>query len=148
MIFSSLKNTVFNKIFKARQEMKSSSEFTFVLRPSPIGGVGVFATHDIKKGTQVFTGEFSPRKMKIAEIPKELKMYCIFINDEECLCPKRFDRMEIDWFVNHSKNPNVEKTPQGTVFALRDIHAGEEIVCDYNNLGEPDHLKEDYYRPC
>ncbi|CRX39215.1 SET domain-containing protein-lysine N-methyltransferase [Estrella lausannensis] len=127
--------------------MNKSSEFSFMLKPSSIGGVGVFATHDLSEGAEVFTGTFSPKKMKLEDVPGPLRQYCIYINDEECLCPEKFDRMEIDWFVNHSNTPNVAKTPEGKVFTLRKIKAGEEIVCDYNLLNEPDHLKEEYYRP-
>ncbi|MBY0501984.1 MAG: SET domain-containing protein [Alphaproteobacteria bacterium] len=121
------------------------TEFSFILGPSEISGIGVFATHNILKGTQIFSGAHSPRKMITKDIPSDFLKYCIFLNDEECLCPERFDRMEIGWFLNHSHNPNVSITPEKKLVAICDIKAGEEILVDYNELNEPEHLKEAYY---
>lgn len=121
------------------------SEFSFILKPSSLGGVGVFATHDIEVGTQVFSGIFSRRKMKVEDVPSDFIKYCIFLSDEECLCPERFDRMEIGWFVNHSDQPNIARR-EGVNVAVHAIKAGDEILIDYNQLGEPEHLKEAYYK--
>ena len=33
------------------------------------------------------------------------------------------------------------------LYALKDIKAGDEITINYNNLQEPQHLKEAYYKP-
>lgn len=122
------------------------TEFTFILKPSPLGGVGVFTTHDLPKGMQIFSGKHSPKKRLIKEVPEVFLKYCIFLNDEECLSPERFDRMEIGWFLNHSEKPNITKTANSYVITLRDIRAGEEILMDYNELNEPEHLKESYYK--
>ncbi len=127
--------------------MKSWTEFSFVLKPSAIGGIGVFATHDISTGTRILSSSFSPRRMKIKDIPSDFLKYCIYINDEDCFCPERFDRMEIGWFLNHSFEPNIEKKGENYIIAIRDITAGEEILIDYNQLSEPEHLKEEYYKP-
>ncbi len=121
------------------------SEFSFILQPSQIGGIGVFTTHDILKGTRIFSGTHSPRTMNTKDIPNGFLKYCIFLNDKECLCPERFDRMEIGWYLNHSHDPNVSITLEKRVIALCDIKAGEEILLDYNELNEPEHLKEAYY---
>lgn len=135
------------------------TEFSFVLKPSPLGGIGVFSTHDIAKGTQVFKGSFELRTLKTKDVPPELLKYCIHVNEEECLGPVRFDRMEIGWYMNHSDDPNVANEfvltqethltigPERKVFAVKDIKAGDEILIDYNALGEPEHLKDDYYKP-
>lgn len=122
------------------------SEFSFILKPSPIGGIGVFATHDIPSGKRIFSGEFTRRKMKTKDLPLEFRKYVIFINDEECFCPERFDRMEIGWYINHSDTPNITEISDKHLVALRDIKAGEEILLDYNELNEPEHLKESYYK--
>jgi SET domain-containing protein len=122
------------------------NEFSCILRPSSLGGIGVFAAHDIPAGTPIFSGNFSPRKARIKDIPLEFQKFCILLNEEECLCPERFDRMEIGWFINHSFQPNISKITDNRVIAIRDIKTGEEIFMDYNQLNEPEHLKEDYYR--
>ena len=121
------------------------TETSAMLQPSPVGGIGIFATHDIPEGMRVFTGKFSPRRAKIKDIPAAFLKYCVFLNDEECNCPERFDRMEIGWFINHSFDPNLVKIAEGYWVAARDIKTGDEFFMDYNQLGEPENLKEPYY---
>lgn len=121
------------------------TEFSFILAPSHLGGIGVFATHDIDKGTPLIPGRFTKVVRNKKEIPPDFLKYCIFINDEECWCPERFDRMEIGWYINHSDDPNIGKK-NDVVYVLRDIKKGEEILIDYNELDEPEHLKEAYYK--
>jgi SET domain-containing protein len=134
------------------------TEFSCILRPSPLGGVGVFAIHDIPLGSMVFNEELIiKRTLKIKDVPKELLQYCIYKNDEECIGPERFDRMEIAWYLNHSATPNIAKKNllngdtindriKKQFYAIKDIKAGDEILIDYNYLNEPEHLKEVYYK--
>jgi hypothetical protein len=133
------------------------TEFSFILKPSPLGGVGVFATHDIPIGTILFANKkHIIRRLKVSDVPSELMQYCVYINDEECLCPERFDRLEIGWYINHSATPNIARREQDNVltsdvissefYAIKDIKAGDEIVINYNYLNEPEHLKGDYYK--
>lgn len=135
------------------------TEFSFILKPSPLGGVGVFATHDIPSGTLLFNQDYKSnhRTLKIKDVPEELIKYCIYINNDECLCPERFDHMEIGWYLNHSATPNIAKKDLNEItmnidrvkrpfYAIKDIKAGDEILIDYNYLNEPEHLKEDYYK--
>lgn len=121
------------------------SEFSFVLKPSPVGGVGVFAAHDISTGTQLFKRFTATRTVNVKDVPAEFLKYCIYISDDECICPEQFDRMEIGWYLNHSEEPNLLKLAEDVVIAKRDIKAGEELFIDYNQLNEPEHLKEPYY---
>lgn len=132
------------------------SEFSFMLKPSSLGGVGVFATHDIAEGTHLFKTPSALRTLPIKDVPKPLLPYCIYTSDEECLCPERFDRMEIGWFINHSATPNIARRTAITdkesfevrsIYAIKNIKAGDEIFIDYNSLNEPEHLKENYYKP-
>lgn len=142
------------------------SEFSFVLKPSKYGGVGVFATHDIPLGTVIFNQDIKQnlRVLKIKDVPEDSIKHCIYINAEECLCPERFDRMEIGWYLNHSAEPNIakksstkftlindaqdfyDKRDKHPFYAVKDIKAGDEILIDYNELNEPEHLKEDYFK--
>ncbi|HSX03587.1 MAG TPA: SET domain-containing protein [Rhabdochlamydiaceae bacterium] len=128
------------------EETTKWSEYSVILQPAPTGGVGIFATHDMPEGMRVFTGKFSPKRAKTKEIPAAFLKYCVFIDDEECYCPERFDCMEIGWYINHSFDPNLIKIAEGHWVAARDIKAGEELLMDYNQLNEPENLKEPYYR--
>ena len=134
------------------------SEMSCMLKPSPLRGIGVFATHDIPAGAIVFTSTFEFRTLKVKDVPPALLRFCIYISDEECICPERFDRMEIGWYINHSDTPNIARkstipfteaiksTQERAIYAICDIKAGDEILIDYNHLDEPEHLKEDFYR--
>lgn len=59
------------------------TEFSLMLKPSSLGGIGVFATHDIKKGSMIFDSPFSFRVIKIVEVPETLRHFCIYISDQE-----------------------------------------------------------------
>lgn len=134
------------------------SEFSFMLEPSPLGGIGVFATHDIPAGTIVFRCDHNLKKLKLKDIPQPFHKYCIYTSAEECYGPERFDRMEIGWYINHSATPNiarkysvsfdeaVKNVEARTMHTIRDIKAGDEILIDYNDLDEPEEIKEDYYK--
>ncbi|HVV69059.1 MAG TPA: SET domain-containing protein [Gammaproteobacteria bacterium] len=123
-----------------------STEYSFILLPSTISGIGVFAAHDIPAGSHLFTTSFNSRKKYIKDIPDAFIKYCIYIDNEQCLCPERFDRMEIGWYINHSDKPNIILNSERNVIAIADIKANDEILINYNQLNEPEHLKEDYYK--
>lgn len=131
--------------------MNKTSEFSFILKPSTIenAGIGVFATHDITKDTflRLFgsksTEEESVRTIKKSEVPEMFHDYCKDMG-EEIICPKDFGHISTGWYLNHSKTPNAYKIAYDW-YALRDINAGEEIFIDYNTLGEPESVKDDYY---
>lgn len=126
----------------------STSEFSFILKPSPIHGVGVFAVHDIKAGEflRLFGDDKHPeenRMLKKEDVPEIFRQYCLD-RGGELACPDDFGCMPIGWYLNHSRVPNAEFRGW-ECFALRDIASGEEIVIDYNNLEEPESAKEKYY---
>ena len=129
-----------------------TDEFSFILRPSKYGGVGVFATHDIKKGTHLrLLGDEKDyiRIIKISDVKdkcKDLISYCV-VDGDELICPKDFGRPEMGWFLNHSKkNPNTYFSHNDyQYYALKDIKKDEEILIDYNEFNEPEEYKKDFY---
>lgn len=126
----------------------NTNEFSFILKTSPIGGIGVFATHDIEPGVKlaVYTEKHKSRLLHENEIPKELLMYCVAKENDMWTCPEDFSRMEVGWHLNHSNTPNSERRGKGLFYSVKEIKAGEEITLDYNTLGEPEDKKEDYYK--
>lgn len=133
-----------------------TNEFSFVLKPSQ-HGVGVFATHDIEKGSylRLFAEEkvndHHIRLLKKDGIPEKFRDWCLDRGDS-MLCPPDFGAMPIGWYLNHSTSPNASHKGAGELahrkyvwYASRDITAGEEIFIDYNSLEEPDEAKEEYY---
>lgn len=110
------------------------------LRQSPIHGLGVFAKHDMPKGTVLsrfmppFDAQF-PHELMVSLTPVEqdyLKVYAY---------RSKFTRLWVldgdnDRYMNHSADPNTSMHPDGTSenVSLRDIKAGEELTCDYRTF--------------
>jgi len=127
--------------------MNQTNEFSFRLKPSDIGGVGVFALHDIE--TDIPLALKPNEKVGIVrqreDIPDELIEYCIANQDGTYSCPPEFNHMHLVWYLNHSNQPNAELREM-SYYSIRPIKAGEEILIDYNILGEPEDKKEDFYK--
>ena len=133
----------------------TTSEFSFVLKPST-HGVGVFAVHDIKKGTHLRLfpipedGVKNVRRIKKENIPQAFRDFCVDRGDEMA-CPDDFGQMSLGWYMNHSSiDANAEhKNPTNKAYqwyASRDIQEGEEILINYNTLDEPEDSQEGYYK--
>jgi SET domain-containing protein len=123
-VFKQLKQDVFCRICK-----------------SPISGVGVFAIKKIIKGRNPFIGcfsedyfEFTPKEIESLEsgIKKYVKDMCA-LQKGICYLPKcGVARIDISFFLNHSKTPNMREINEGDGFvAKRDIDIGEELTVDY-----------------
>jgi SET domain-containing protein len=125
------------------------SEYSFILKPSNIAGVGVFAVHGIRKGIVLYKDWMTgwPRNLKIKNIPKEFQKFCVCKNTTECFCPERFDQQLIWLYANHSFQPNftIRKTDRAFV-TLRDIEPDEELVYNYNDYEEAEEAKDSFYR--
>jgi SET domain-containing protein len=130
--------------------MNQTNEFSFILKPAknPEHGVGVFTLHNIDEGILIaaFLPTHSSRHMKKEDIPESLLGYCVGKEDGTYACPNDFSCMEIGWYLNHSKNPNIAGNAIDGFYSLRSINAGEELLLNYNDLGEPEEMKEDYYK--
>jgi len=112
-----------------------TSEFSFVLKPSPIEGVGVFCTHDIQPGTLL---ELWGDEGETPAVPAAGSNHEFFhrygIKERDMVWrPPCFNRMAIGWYLNHSDAPNAS-TEGDEVHAIRRIQAGEEITIDYRKL--------------
>ncbi len=112
------------------------------LKPSKIGGVGVFAIRNIPENTNPFYGikETKWHKFNISELKDFDKEILELINDffvieedETVLIPEfGLNGMDISFFLNHSKNPNLKTIDEGFNFiTLREIKKGEELLVSY-----------------
>lgn len=134
-------NLIFSQISLSPNLLDSTNEFSFILRPSPLGGVGVFATHGIEKGTRL---KLFPSGVRI--VPKfilvndkNLQEWCNFFGVEmpngNFSIPKSFSNMDIGWYTNHdAENYNSFHDKGYRYFAKRNIQAGEEITIHYGHL--------------
>ena len=126
-----------------------TTEFSFILKPSK-RGIGVFVTHNIKKGIflRLFTDEGVRGDVirKKSAIPKIFWGHCVDRGNGLTITPKDFSAMPVGCYINHSKNSNAVWKNDNAYYAIRDISEGEEILTDYNFLGEPEEEKENYYK--
>lgn len=116
----------------------------FEVRPSPIHGLGIFATCFIPRGTVLWQGEegkniilLNHAQYKILSKSHEpsiwdlLHIHAYYECEMDCLVYCLDDAR----FMNHSLQPNtgiIEGLPSFMVsYALTDIQAGEEITGNY-----------------
>lgn len=104
----------------------------FVLKPSGIHGVGVFAVRRIAagRGLPLFAGNDWRWFMRR---PNHIGGHYCTKGDGGFYYPANWHRMSIGWYLNHSDKPNVcAKTWR----AIRSICANEELTIFYPDLGE------------
>ena len=123
----------------------------FELRPSPIAGVGAFATRPIKKGTRII--EYTGERIGNAEADRrydEDKMRnhhtFLFTLNRQTVVDAAVGGNEAR-FINHSCAPNCEAVivdgKRIYIEAIKDIPAGAELVYDYQYERTDDHTAED-----
>src|SRR5579872_2923888 len=111
------------------------------IQPSEVAGVGVFAICDIPKGTNPFVGSGDHEYIKlnddeIADLDEKVKKIIsdFFIKvDGGFLVPEcGFNGIDISYYCNFSKDPNVEAEKNGErLISKRDIAKGEELTINY-----------------
>ena len=135
-------------IDKARILKHLETEVYCRLGVSPIHGIGVFAIRDIPKGTQPLVSllkikEFSFSKKVIKKLPssvqKEVRMFCYYNKDEYLIPSIGLNAMNMAFYMNHSKNPNIKYLKNNTLLSLRKIKAGEELFFDYDLAFDEEH---------
>lgn len=104
-------------------------------------GYGIFATHDIPKGTITWVKDeldrvFTPaevKQMTEANLENLLKYTYRDRNGDYFFC------WDLTRYVNHSYSPNSMLTSLGFEIAIKDIKKGDEITNDYGtfNIIEP-----------
>ena len=107
------------------------------LGPSEIHGIGLFAAEFIPKGTMIwdlhsgFDLELTVEQINsLPEIARDALLHYGYLDGELwviCIDDARH--------MNHSDCPNTDNEGAGTI-ALRDIQAGEEMTCDYNEISD------------
>lgn len=107
------------------------------IKESPIHGIGLFADEFIPKGTVIFKESFFTKKFTTDEYNKLLQLQKDFIN-HYCYFLGGVWRCSLDndRFMNHNDNPNTVEIDDTTTVALVDINIGEEILANYNMIGE------------
>ena len=111
--------------------------------PSKLHGVGVFAIRDIPKGVDMFKGQINQRwyRFKTSELKnldsailKMVKDFFVTEQDNYIYIPATgLNSMDISFYLNHSKQPNVITNDDGFTFiSKRKIKKGEELTTNYH----------------
>jgi hypothetical protein len=110
------------------------------LKPSRVcSGVGVFSIIPIKKNTILFEDVMSDdihiKWEEINSIDQRIIDYLSTmcnLNNEGIFLTRTVNNINLSYFVNHSKEPNVIHDLEKDVFiTIRDIEIDEEILCVY-----------------
>jgi hypothetical protein len=128
------------------------------IRPSPIAGMGVFATRRIPRGTRIieYTGELitdEEASRRYDDDAMEQHHTFLFAVDDEMVIDGGVDGNEARYF-NHACDPNCEAVNDGGrifIEAIADIEPGAELLYDYALMrDEPwqDHWRELYACRC
>ena len=84
------------------------------------------------KGSQPDEIKSLPRSVR-----KEIDIFCYYTAQAVFIPSIGLNAMNMAVYMNHSKTPNVQYRPNGQLFTLRAIKAGEEVMMDYDvNFGE------------
>ena len=108
------------------------------MRPSPMQGLGAFATHRIPAGTRLveYAGErLTPAQAeaRYPDVPGERHHTFLFAIDELVVIDAAVDGNDARW-INHSCAPNCDAVvDEGRIWieSIRDIQPGEELAYDY-----------------
>ena len=117
------------------------------LMPSKIEGVGVFAVRDIPKGKNPFLGTKKQKWTKfgmteLANLDKEIlnlidSFFVIRNNGTVYISESGLNGMDISYYLNDSKKPNVKTIDDGENFVtLRKIKKGDELTVAYATYDE------------
>ena len=114
------------------------------LQPSAHHGVGVFAIRRIPKGINPIELPEAPELVHLTEkdvraqpvgIRKMIRQYAVKQDGVYIYSALGFNIVELEYFVNHSTQPNlVFDEKAGCYRTARVIATGEELTCDYNHF--------------
>lgn len=112
------------------------------LCPSKNHGIGVFAIKDIPKGVNPFETDDNEETVEITdqdlaginpEVKKMIEDFSFFKDGIYYLGEYGLNGMNISYFLNTSKNPNIKSVSGGEGFiTAEEIKKGEELTVDYN----------------
>ena len=135
-------------IDKSRILQHLQSEVYCRLGISTVHGIGVFAIREIPKGVKPLVSlltieEFSFSKEEVKQflpsVRQEVEAFCYYDSKEYLIPSIGLNSMNLAFYMNHSKTPNVEYLENGDLIALRDIPVGEELFFDYDEAFDEVH---------
>jgi SET domain-containing protein len=116
----------------------SANDVPFEIRPSPVQGLGAFATRAIPAGTRLieYAGErLTPAQAdaRYPDVPGERHHTFLFAIDDDVVIDAAVDGNDAR-FINHSCDPNCDALIDDSriwIETIRDVAPGEELAYDY-----------------
>lgn len=122
------------------------------IKPSQIGGVGVFAIKNIPANIDPFVGATKPAHQlmpldKLGDLhPNVMKLVrdmFVFKDGFYHIPNNGLAQIDIAYYVNHSKSPNLRVCEDGHTFeTIREIIEGEELCADYSTYNDEEDVFE------
>jgi hypothetical protein len=102
-----------------------------VVKPSVIHNQGVFCTANIRKGTPII--RFGGSLFNVSErFSERVKPSTSIALSEVVLLAESFEsERDLSDYINHSCNPNCGMSDAITLYAIKDLFIGDEILVDY-----------------
>lgn len=116
---------------------------------SKVHGIGVFAIRSIPKGVKPLVSlikikefEFTNKEFKKlpASVRKEIEMFCYYDSKKHLIPSIGLNSMNMAFYMNHSKDPNVKYLKNGQIVTLRRIKANDELFFDYDDAFGEKHI--------
>ncbi|MDD5417678.1 MAG: SET domain-containing protein [Candidatus Nanoarchaeia archaeon] len=133
-------------IFDLKRKIIENLKQTYCqLKPSKISGVGVFAIKNIPAGIDPFPLVKKSKWIRIKEedimdldddIKKLIDDFYVIEPEGVWISDAGLNGVDISFFVNHSKNPNLRRIESGDFITLREIKKGEELTVDYSTYDD------------
>jgi SET domain len=112
------------------------------LRPSRLDGVGVFAAAPLKTDQRIAAGIADADYRRLiswssladydAAVREKIAAFCISTPDGFIPPDKLdFNRLSVEWYLNHSCDGNVGFDEDGDFVARRAVRKGDELTYDY-----------------
>jgi uncharacterized protein len=104
--------------------------------PSPIEGVGVFAAAPIPAGTLIWQlAQGLDRLIRASEVADLPPLFQQFVERYSYPYPHDPEQLIVELdngrFMNHSEAPNTIFSDPDAGYTIRDVAAGEELLCNY-----------------
>jgi SET domain-containing protein len=125
--------------------MTEDPGYPFEIRPSPIQGLGAFATEHIRSGIRLieYAGERLTPDQADARYPDDDDRHhtFLFAIDDDFVIDAAVNGNEAR-FINHSCDPNCDAVVDGRriwIETIREVEPGEELAYDYAFVLEERH---------
>lgn len=103
-------------------------------------GRGIFASAPLARGEIAVVANGALYEVsEWMRLPESQRALGYDVGSGQVMCPANFDELSLDWYMNHSCDPNVGCAGDfKTLVCMREVASGEELTMDYAMTDESD----------